>query len=219
MLINNSRIANSFQSSDYTKYVNELVNRRLSLNGGTLVGQLKLYGLGVAWDDLRTPINALKLSGVKPPTWTDYKGSQVLAFSDQAVLGNEEHAFFSMQLPHNYKEGTDITVHVHWIPEDDAGGNVYWRLDHSWANIGDTFPAETTIYVAGAAGTTADAHLMTTFADLTGTGKTISSMILCMIRRTSSNALDTYNGKSAYLLEVDAHYQIDSLGSSTATAK
>ena len=33
-------------------------------------------------DDVRIPVNSLKLSGSKPPTWVAYKGGQVLSFSD-----------------------------------------------------------------------------------------------------------------------------------------
>jgi hypothetical protein len=41
----------------------------------------RIYG---AWDDFRVSVNALKVSGSKPPSWTSYKGGEVLAFSDQA---------------------------------------------------------------------------------------------------------------------------------------
>jgi hypothetical protein len=195
----------------------------LPLAGGTLTGQLLLSGSGITYDDLRTPINSLKLSGTKPPTWTSYKSGEVLAFSDQAIAGNEEHVFFQLQMPHNYKEGTDISIHVHFVPEDNTGGNVYWMLTYSWATIDLAFAAASTIYIAAACGTTTDAHKVAYFADIDGnpsaTNKLISSMLICKLQRNSSDALDTYNGKSAYLLEVDVHYQIDSLGSSTAIAK
>jgi hypothetical protein len=192
-------------------------------SGDTMTGQLLLSGGGITYEDLRTPVNSLKLSGVKPPTWTAYKSGEVLAFSDQAVAGNEEIVFFQLQMPHNYKEGTDISIHVHFVPEDNAGGNVYWMLTYSWATIDDAFAAATTVYIAAACGTTTDAHRVAYFADIDGSpgdvNKLISSMLICKLQRNSSDALDTYTGKSAYLLEVDVHYQVDSLGSSTALVK
>ena len=178
---------------------------------------------GTIWDNLRVPINSVKVSGTKPPTWTSYKGGEVLAFSDQAIAGNEENVFFTIQLPHTYKEGSDIYCHVHWVPEDNAGGDVYWALSYSWASVDTAFPAATTIYKASAAGTTTDAHILSTFAtidgDPAGVNFLISSMLICQLRRNSSDVKDTYTGKSAYLLEFDVHYQVDALGSTSELVK
>ena len=165
------------------------------------------------WDDLRTPVSAVKLSGVKPPSWTNYKGSRVLAFSDQAVVGNEEIVYFLLQMTHTYNEGTDIDPHLHWVAEDNTGGNVRWALTYSWANERGVFPAETTIYINAPAGTTTDEHNDSHFELIRGSGKKMSSMLLCSLKRNSSDALDTYNGKDAYLLEFDIHYLKDSAGS------
>jgi hypothetical protein len=170
------------------------------------------------WDDLRVSVNAVKVSGSKPPTWTSYKSTEVLGFSDQSVAGNEEIVYFSVQMPHAWKEGTDITAHVHWLAEDDTAGNCRWQLTHSWANINGTFPDAATLSVNGAAGAAADKHVLAALGTLTGTGKTLSSMILCSLRRNSSNAGDTLNGKAAYLLEIDFHYQVDKFGSDTEFA-
>jgi len=208
---------------DITDLVEEKLDTYLEKAGGTLTGQLMLSGKGIAWEDLRTPITAVKLSGTKPPTWTSYKGTEVLAFSDQALVGNEEIVYFSMQMPHNYKQGTNITIHVHYTPEDNTGGNVYWMLTYSWSNINSAFATESTLYLAGECGTITDTHRLVDFAELDGSpngvDKGISSMLLCKLQRHSSNILDTYNSKSVYLLEVDAHYQIDSLGSSSISKK
>lgn len=165
------------------------------------------------WDDLRVSVNSVKVPAAKYPAWTAYRGSLVLAFDDQAVEANEEIVYFTVQLPHAWKEGTDLNAHVHWVAEDDTAGNVRWALTYSWANINGTFGAESELAVNGAAGAAADKHVLADLGDLTGTGKTLSSMILCSLRRASSNAGDTLTGKLAYLLEVDFHYQIDKFGS------
>jgi hypothetical protein len=170
------------------------------------------------WDDLRTPVNLVSVPSEKAPTWTDFKGSQVLAFANQAVEGNEEKVYFALQMPHDYAEGTDIVPHVHWTPADAVGGNVRWLLTYSWANDNTQFPAESTIYTVGAAGVTIDQHLKTRFETVSGAGKKISSMLLCKLQRNSSNVLDTY-GNAAYLLEFDIHYQKDDIGSKTELVK
>jgi hypothetical protein len=165
------------------------------------------------WTDLFVPVNAVKVPAAQAPTWTAYKGTRVLAFSDQSVAGNEERVYFSIQLPHGYKEGSDISPHVHWVGENNAAENVVWQLSHSWANIHGVFPTETLLTVEAANSTTPDYHNMSEFPDIGGTGKTLSSMLLCELRRNSSNVLDTFAGKDAYLLEFDVHFQMDTLGS------
>lgn len=171
------------------------------------------------YDDIRTPVNVVRVPGAKAPTWTSYKSSEVLAFSDQAVAGNEERVYFTIQIPHSYREGSDIDPHVHWVPEDNTGGNVRWALTYVWANEDTVFGAETTIYMNAAAGTTTDMHIFSNFGDISGSGKTISSILLCSLSRNSSDALDTYNGKDAYLLEVDFHYLSDAFGSTPKRIK
>jgi hypothetical protein len=170
------------------------------------------------WNDIRVPVNALRLSGVKPPDWASYKGSEVLAFGDEAVEGNEEIISFAVQVPHSYKEGTDLDFHVHWLGEDNTAGDVIWKFSYSWANIGEAFPGETTIAKAAANGAT-DVQLLADIVTMDGTDKTVSSMVLCSLKRNSSNVADTLTGKSAYLLEVDFHFQMDTLGSQEETTK
>ena len=170
------------------------------------------------WNDIFIPVNALRLSGVKPPDWADYKGSQVLSFGDEAVEGNEEIVFFTVQVPHSYKEGTDIKFHAHWLGEDNTAGDVVWKFSYSWANVQGTFPGETTVAKAFTNGAT-DQQLIAGIADLDGTAKTVSSMLLCSLKRNSSNVADTLTGKSAYLLEVDFHFQMDTLGSQNEATK
>lgn len=165
------------------------------------------------WDDVRTPLNAFQLVSGREPNWVSYKGCYVLEMTDEAVEANEKRVTCVVQMPHTYKEGTDIKVHVHWIGEDNTAGDVYWELTYSWANKGDAFPAEATLYKASANSGTTDAHNVARFASIDGTGMEISSMLLFSLTRYSSNVLDTFNSKSAYLLELDVHFQVDSLGS------
>jgi hypothetical protein len=170
------------------------------------------------WDDMRVNVNAIKVPASNAPTWEPYKGSLVLAFADQAIAGNEEEAYFTLQLPHEYAEGTDLEAHVHWSPPNGDGGNVRWGLSYSWANDGAAFPAPTVIYGVGAAGAVADIHIRTSLGTIAGAGKVISSMLLCKLFRNSSNVLDTY-ASDAYLLEFDFHYQKDDIGSRQMAVK
>lgn len=163
------------------------------------------------WDDLRMPISGVRLPAANAPVWTAYKGSQVLAFDGTST----DTIFFVVQLTHGYEEGTDIEAHIHWVPEDNTAGNVLWRITCSWANIDAAFPAETIVDKLAATPEVTDAHTRTDLKDITGTGKLISSMLLCSLARIGGDATDTYNAKDAYLLEVDFHFRTDTPGGST----
>jgi hypothetical protein len=175
-------------------------------------GTLTLKGDATVWDDLRFPAQALKLSGTKPPTWTAYQGGQVLGFSDQSIAGNEESVSFVAQLPHAYKEGTTIYPHLHWASADTSLGNVVWKLSYSWGNWTGTFPTATTTTMTVTKSTTLNYHSMNSFSPIVGTGKEISSILICDLSRNSSSGADTYTA-SAYLVEADIHIEQDALGS------
>lgn len=188
--------------------------------GDPMIGDIYASNIWVTgvWDDIRTPVTSIKVGGSRPAIETIYKGSLVLGFEDKILL-QQQNCYFTIQIPHGYKEGTDIEAHIHWTPEDNTGGDVVWVLTYSWANKYGTFPVETPLTAIAPAGVVTDEHLRTGFGYISGTGKTISSILLCSLERNSGNILDTYNGKTAYLLEVDFHYQIDSLGSINENTK
>ena len=163
------------------------------------------------WDDLRFPASAIRLPGANAPTVTAYKGGQVLAFVDNA----DNFIYVIAQLPHAWEEGTDISVHLHWTPQVAGGAagveNVKWDLTHSWANEQGTFPGEAAITVTRDVQNDAvDTHLVTTFADISATGKTFSSILILSLKRDTGVA-NNY-GSDAFLVEIDIHYKRNRLG-------
>lgn len=181
-------------------------------------GYITLVGNATVWDDLRVPISSTKLGGSKDPTFsvafTNGSGSQgVFAyFFDNST---EEELYFSVQLPHNWKEGTAIEPHVHWFPNANgaAGKFVRWGLEYTWQSIGSVFQNTTIIYtnstIPADASLVANKPYLSDFASISGTGQTFSSMLLCRIFRDAGN--DDYAGEAG-MLEIDFHFQIDSLG-------
>jgi hypothetical protein len=157
-------------------------------------------------------------------------GVFVWAFADQAVVGNEEQMYFQAQLPHSYKEGSDIRAHIHWSPAvgGAAGEFVKWGLEYTWQNVDGVF-GNTTIITSDAssaatATTSGDGTLIagkqyiTSLGTINGTGKTISSMLVCRIFRNSSDATDDL-AQSAFGFEVDFHFELDTMGSLQAISK
>jgi hypothetical protein len=183
------------------------------------------------WDDLRVPLTSGRPGLTNPPSWSQYRdngaasiGVYAWAFSDQAVAANEEELWFQVQLPHNWKEGTTIKPHIHWGIKTAGAANefVKWGLEYTWANIDGTIGTTTIITSDASSAATAtisgdttlliNKHYVTDIGDITGTGKTISSMLLCRIFRNSSHADDDL-AQDAYGFEIDFHHEVDTMGS------
>lgn len=176
----------------------------------------KLSPMGLRWDDLRITLdkgsNAAALDYISGSS-----GPQIWYFRNNEGL---ESMSFTVQLPHTWKEGTTIYPHIHWLPKNTASGNVIWNLEYTWANYDpvtpQVFPAITTSTVTSSGPYTANAHTITALttgnAGIDGTGKKISSILICRIWRNSSSGGDTYN-YDAGLLFLDFHLQIDGYGS------
>lgn len=183
-------------------------------------GTLRLYGMATVWDDLTFPATMINPSGatLDPPTFEQEHGWAL--FPDGSIK-----LFATLvQMPHRWKAGSRLYPHVHWHKTTTGVGDVTWRLEYKWANIGDVLDAnwttlESSIPIAVTADTnTTRKHLITDWPSIDATGKTISSMLLCRVSRVGSGASDTYGGDAA-LLSFDIHIEIDSLGSSTEYSK
>ena len=168
------------------------------------------------WDDIRVPGLQVELAGLRDPNLEKFKDNGAGSYGvycyyfDQDIL---EEVHFSIQLPHSYKEGTDIYPHVHWAPTTTSGGSVRWGLEYCWANVNDTFPTNTIRYTTNdTASGIANHQQIAAFTPIDGTGKKISSMLLCRLYRGAVDVTDTYPNE-AVLLEVDFHFQIDAPGS------
>jgi hypothetical protein len=212
-------------------------------NAGTLRSRVKGDGRwrhdgATTYDDLRIE-PTVRSTGARAPSFeqwfTDGAGSQGLYLYsfDDAAAGSEKEIFFQMQMPHNWKEGTAIQIHIHWIGNtDDTTSQPRFGLEYTWADIGQVFGNSTIVYDtqgnidgSGSSDTniTAFKHYINHFAAITpsATQNNISSILIGRIFRNSSDAGDTYNvaGNKCGLLYIDAHYEIDSFGSDTAYTK
>lgn len=177
-------------------------------------GLLKLEGDATLEDDLRVPITSTKVGGSKDPGFAKFKdngsGSQgVFTYVFDAT--NEEELYFTVQLPHSYKPGSDINAHVHWSPTTTNTGNIVWGLEYTWQNIDSTFGNTTLITGTDTADGTAYKHQLQSIGDISGTGYIESSMLVCRVYRDADNPADTYDADAA-LLEIDFHYQVEKFG-------
>lgn len=183
------------------------------------------------WDDLRVPLNAIRVGAAAPPGFDVFKqnagGTSTGVFVYWFDKASEEQAWFACQIPHAWKLGSTIHAHVHWVPKVNggAGTKVNWGLEYSWQKIGEAFAVTQTL--SGNAHTPADAspvagkHYLTELGTIAGTAiDTVSSMLVCRIFRDATGALKTDDyDNDAGLLEIDFHLEFDSAGSRTEYAK
>jgi hypothetical protein len=181
----------------------------------------------VVWDDLRIIPGSFDRPGISDPSIVSYQPSGAGTTTYLYEFKKNDIASFACQLPHSYKQGEDIKVHIHWTPGANGvaenGNTVGWKIDYSWANINGTFSAMSTADLSDACDGTNHKHQMTPDVTITGTSKNISSMLICNIKRTDTGADDTWAGTASgslpMLLEIDFHFPIDTIGSRQVGAK
>jgi hypothetical protein len=174
-----------------------------------------------AWDDLRVPMTSTKLGGSKDPHFALFlaNGGSQGVFAYHFDKASEEELYFSVQLPHGYALHTDIQPHVHWsvITAPAGGTTVRWGLEYTWADINGVYSAPLIIYTTATDPVTRYKHILSSFSDIDGSSiGVVSSMLLCRIFRDVAN--DNFD-EDAALLEIDFHYQSDTIGSRLPSSK
>lgn len=176
----------------------------------------------VRWDDLRFPANDVNPGVANAPDWTlvapgttgtgDFGQLYVLEFNQNT----EEEVYLNVQLPHAWKEGSEIRPHIHWINHTQSVGDVVWGIEYAIANVNGYFPADTTKQsVVATCAPWVDGeikHQIDSFGGIDMTGFEISCMLLIRLYREADNPLDTADDDVG-LLEFDIHIQYDSDGS------
>jgi hypothetical protein len=193
----------------------------------TADGSLSYVGNATRWEDLKVPVNSVKIKNTTDAaTWDGFIGDTALLWFQN---GKSQDVVFTVQMPHAWKQGTAIMPHVHWTTGRNGAGlapgttRVTWGLEYYWANAGDKFPTTINIITGNTAPTDTDGtidlreHVITPLGTdgIGASGKTLSSMLVCRLYRSAS---DTYSG-DAGLLEIDFHYQVDSDGSNQEYTK
>jgi len=143
-----------------------------------------------------------------------------------------QNAYFNVQLPHSYEEGTPIEPHVHvrLLPGDEAaaGQNLLLEFEYVWVNVGEPAPADTGIvsinHTVRSEDLTAGNKLIS-FGFIEKPDAKISSMLSCRFSRiTIEDGWKDYWRPAGFendsfigtmiLLEFDFHIRKDRPGSS-----
>lgn len=188
-------------------------------------GTIYFTGSATVWDDLRVPVSSIARLGFSDPDWEEFKtsvtgsvGVYALAFGKTVV----EEVFFSCQIPHSWKIGSNLNPHIHWSPSDTDTGDVMWVLEYTISEIGGIFGDTEIISVVDAGDGVAHKHQYADLGDIDMSAYTsasdVSIMLMCRLYRNGIAPQDTYDN-DAFLLEIDFHFQIDMLGSREEASK
>ena len=148
-----------------------------------------------------------------------------------------QNAYFNVQLPHSYMEGSSIEPHVHvrLLPgsEAEAGQQLLLEFEYVWINVNETAPADTTIIPVNYSVKDEDlqgGNSLISFGFIEKSNAAISSMLSCRFSRISIEdgwedywrpegfENDSFRGMMV-LLEFDFHIQKDLEGSNELYSK
>lgn len=187
------------------------VNKRVPVLGdGVTKGGNPLVRGGV-WEDLNAGGVNLTLAASGQPDKVAINGSNIISYAFDGVASAEE-LHWCVELPHTYKEGTDLRPHIHLYPTTNAAGNIRFTLE--WYISRCTLaPITGSTSVTVAAPEVAWQEIRTEFDDvIDGSDLTIAAQLHFRVRRTPADAADTYAADVA-LGTIGIHYQKDTLGS------
>jgi hypothetical protein len=194
----------------------------ITINDNTQIepdGTLVFTGAATTFDDVSCN---LLVGGASTPIVSVYNGGTLRAYEYVGNASQTRDQNAMIQLPHSYKEGSDIVVHVHlYVPDDVTGGTVKMSCTYTWTDINSTGAiSETTITgtIVRTASQGIANNAILEFPAITGTGKHISSIIAFRLLRDAGDAADTF-GSSVWLKSIDAHFEKDGLGSRTISTK
>lgn len=167
------------------------------------------------WDDMTGPALIGKVAATAPDwdaTYGMYLFSNIL---DEAI-------FLTWQIPHHYSDASGLKPHAHWCKTTSASGNVEWQLEYRWAKVGEVITSYTTIsdYTPDVSdGDTAYQHALTGLGTISGTGASLSDILLGKLTRLGSSGGNDDYGADAGLLYCDIHYQGRNFGSLNETSR
>lgn len=179
------------------------------------------------WNDTMVAPLSVRVGGTAPSLDAGFGGDAALYYYAFDGASSTDYVFFAVQIPHDYIEGTTLYPHVHFAPTTTATGGVRFVLTYQWQSIAGVFGSSADI--AMCYDITADSqwkHILAgnttkaggTRSTIAGTGKGISSILVCKLARVYNDSDDTYAADVAFL-GFDIHYETDGLGSRQETSK
>lgn len=177
-------------------------------------GTLVFEGNATVWVDSAIEATALA-KGASSPDMVLVNDTNIYLYGYDGQAINES-MYGSLEIAHDYKEGTDRYPHVHWMATTDDTGDVTWILETAVFNGSGCKGHVTTTVTDAAAG--AWIAVRSDFPAINGTNIKIGDQLIFSLSRTPAISSDTYT-HDAVVTSIGAHYQVDMLGSREMTTK
>lgn len=162
------------------------------------------------WGDITGEI--ISKGGANAPSFAAITGlGNLYAYKFSGSASTLTEVFVCWHVPHDYADGTDIYIHVHWLnaTSTPSTNNLVWQFEYSIAkgHGQQAFPTPTTVSVTQACSSTRYMHHIAETAAITSANLEVDSLIYCRIFRDAAHASDTNTDTDVYLLTADVHYQ------------
>lgn len=170
------------------------------------------------WDDIATPATSFA-NGVAAPDLTAWNNTlaEIPCFTGLGITN--DYVSGSFEMPHSWKEGSEIEFHLHHAKSTTGAGNYTFRFQYLIMNVSGGYSkfGETNNTYTGAA------QWVDTLSDLTPvnvdmTGFVTGTNVIFYLARTQGATNDTY-ADCVGVKQVSAHFQMDSPGSATEYTK
>ena len=166
------------------------------------------------WDDILFPVLSLQVGGTAP-TLSTFQGN-----IKQYTFAINDICYGCVEIPHTYKEGTNLDAHVHIVTNGaESGVEARYELEYWFVDMGEASTTTTVITSADYTLTNADGqHEYIDLGDITGTNFKIGALLAFQLKRVA--LVDGSNPSSdPFVLSVGFHHQLDTMGSRQETAK
>lgn len=180
-------------------------------------GTLKLNGTATFWQDIDFPI-IIRTTGAGIPSLATIRGN--LSAPQWAV--NDTNMCEAQEMIHPWKEGSEITWHVHMLTaaSDASDRYVKWEIEWNYATIGEAWQMNNLTQTAEIridANTPILTHVIGTIYAWTPTGVKIGAHVWARLKRITAGG--TAPSANPYCGMLQMHVECDTIGSRQIATK
>lgn len=208
-----------------TDAVTEILNgagiTRFSVDGNgnvTTADDLTLYTPSQKTLKLSTPVyKDINIGGTSlgtgpaEPSLINLDNTNIKVYAMSGTNPTPDELYGSFELQHDYKEGTPLHPHIHFLPTTSDAGNVKFFLEY-YLRDDNALKLTGTLSSVSSTGSIAWQEIRTEFGTISNSSIKIGSQIFFRLYRDAADVQDTYSFDVA-LSTVGIHYEIDTVGS------
>lgn len=215
----NSNRSVSIANENTTFWIQNKTSLLMNTTDVTVNKTLRVLGnmtlQNTVWDDVFISTTSLG-SGINAPTLTSYNLTNIKIYCFAGSVHNDDASSCS-EMPHNWKEGSDIEIHQHNVQDGTSTNPIVWNITYYIQQM------DGSRYMNGTLGNISTSKgkwnlTYVDYPDISMTNFKLGTQICIQFTRTQDHPTDT-NPDNSCPLTVGIHYQIDSLGSDTEYTK